>query len=168
MDQTPIALPPVVSPVPTPSAPKSRKALWIGGAGVLVLVVLAGAYFFVQSKGSSADLGVATATPGVTDTQILLGSSAALSGNAADLGLNLLSGSKVAVEQINAAGGINGRQLKIVSYDDAYDPPQAIVNTQKLINQDKVFALFSYVGTPTGVAVLPIVAEAKIPLVGMF
>jgi len=83
-------------------------------------------------------------------------------------GTNLISGAEAAISEINDVGGINGRKLRMISYDDAYDPPKAVENTQKLINQDKVFALFNYVGTPTGVKVAPLVQEAQIPLVGMF
>jgi len=99
---------------------------------------------------------------------VLIGSSAALTGPAAQLGTNLISGAEAAISEINDVGGINGRKLRMISYDDAYDPPKAVENTQKLINQDKVFALFNYVGTPTGVKVAPLVQEAQIPLVGMF
>lgn len=127
----------------------------------------AGYYFFSQHKQALPAVAPQM-TPGVSDTEILIGSSSALTGSAASLGSNLISGAKAAIGEINASGGINGRQLKMVSYDDQYDPPKALENTQKLINQDKVFALFNYVGTPTGVKVMPIVQEAQIPLVGMF
>jgi ABC-type branched-subunit amino acid transport system substrate-binding protein len=56
----------------------------------------------------------------------------------------------------------------VVAYDDSYDPPVCLANTQKLIIEDQVFALFSYVGTPTTVKILPLIAEARIPLLGMF
>ncbi|MEK7530251.1 MAG: ABC transporter substrate-binding protein [Patescibacteria group bacterium] len=136
----------------------------------LLVVVLAagGAYYVYMLNGASAPAIQTGSTPGVTDTEILLGSSSALSGPAASLGTNLISGANVAIREINEAGGVNGRILKLVSYDDQYDPPKAVENTQKLINEDKVFVLFNYVGTPTGVKVMPVVADAKVPLVGMF
>ena len=135
----------------------------------VALVVLGSAYYIFSQKQKPAPLSAESETaPGVTDSQILIGSSAALTGSAGTLGTNLLSGAKVAISQINDNGGINGRKLVMISYDDQYDPPKAVENTQKLINEDKVFALFNYVGTPTGVKVAPIVQEAKIPLVGMF
>ncbi len=144
-----------------------KKFLFIGA--ILLIIIGIGYYIFLQNwEGSSNSHTTKTVINGVTDTQILIGSSAALTGSAATLGTNLLSGANVAIKEINEAGGINGRQLKMVSYDDRYDPPKAVENTQKLINQDKVFALFNYVGTPTGVKVMPLVEEAKIPLVGMF
>ncbi len=145
----------------------NKNALFIVGALLIAALLGGGYYFFAQSRVSAPSAN-SVQTPGVTDTEIRLGSSAALSGNAASLGTNLISGANVAVSEINDAGGINGRKLKVISYDDQYDPPKAVENTQKLINEDKVFALFNYVGTPTGVKVMPVIAEAKIPLVGMF
>jgi branched-chain amino acid transport system substrate-binding protein len=132
------------------------------------LLSLGGHYYFLHNNDSATSVSKEAVTPGVTDTEILLGSSSALSGPAARLGINLIAGAQVALREINDAGGINGRQLKMVSYDDQYDPPKTVLNTQKLINDDKVFALFNYVGTPTGVKILPLVNEARIPLVGMF
>ncbi len=131
-------------------------------------ILLAGVCYFLLQNRKQPDVILPQETQGVSDTQIILGSVSALSGVAASLGTNLISGAKVAIGEINDAGGINGRQLKMISYDDQYDPPKAVENTQKLINQDKVFALFNYVGTPTGVKIMPLVEEAKIPLVGMF
>ena len=72
------------------------------------------------------------------------------------------------INQVNEEGGIYGRTIRVISYDDQYDPPKAVENTQKLINEDKVFALFNYVGTPTAVMVIPIVEEAEVPLIGLF
>lgn len=65
-------------------------------------------------------------------------------------------------------GGVHGRKIQIISRDDQYDPPKTVANTQRLINQDKVFALFDYVGTPTSVKIIDIVQEAEIPALGFF
>ncbi len=121
--------------------------------------------------GSGVYLGSSSQTiaaPGVTDTEILIGSSSALSGHAGQLGTNYIHGAMTLINQINEDGGIYGRAIRVISYDDQYDPPKAFENTQKLINEDKVFALFNYVGTPTAVQVIPIVEEAKVPLIGLF
>lgn len=110
----------------------------------------------------------APATPGVTDTEVLLGSSLALEGHASYLGTQTLRGYTCYIEHINENGGIHGRKIRVIAYDDSYDPPKCLVNTQRLIIKDQVFALFSYVGTPTTVKILPMVEEARIPLLGMF
>jgi len=106
--------------------------------------------------------------PGVTDDSILLGQSAAFGGPAAALGKSMRDGAMVYFDRINAQGGVHGRKIKLVSLDDGYEPERAIANTRKLIDEEKVFALFGYVGTPTSYAVVPILTEAKIPFFGPF
>jgi ABC-type branched-subunit amino acid transport system substrate-binding protein len=108
------------------------------------------------------------AVPGVTDQVISLGSSLALSGHASYLGTQTLRGALCYLRHVNEQGGVHGRKLEIVSYDDSYDPTRCLANTQRLIVEDQVFALFCYVGTPTTVKILPMVEDAHIPLLGMF
>ena len=98
---------------------------------------------------------------------IILGQSAALSGPAAQLGLQMNKGAKIAFDAINAAGGIGGQQIELHALDDGYEPDRCKANTDKLIKDD-VFALFGYVGTPTTLAALPLINESKIPLFGPF
>ena len=105
---------------------------------------------------------------GVTADTILIGQSAALSGPAQELGKEMKSGAEAYFDVINKSGGINGRKIKLVSVDDGYEPDKAAANTKKLINDDKVLALFGYVGTPTSNASLPILTEAKVPFIGAF
>lgn len=105
---------------------------------------------------------------GITANEIVIGSSLALGGHAGYLGTQTLHGAMAYLQHINATGGINGRRIRLVTYDDGYDPPQCLVNTQRLLIDDRVFSLFCYVGTPTTVRVLPLIEEARIPLVGMF
>ncbi|MFZ5569619.1 MAG: ABC transporter substrate-binding protein [Thermodesulfobacteriota bacterium] len=110
----------------------------------------------------------AGAVNGVTDSEILIGSSLALGGHAGYLGTQTLHGALAYINSVNESGGIHGRKIRLIAYDDAYDPGKCVYYTQKLIVEDKVFALFCYVGTPTTVKIIPLVAEARIPLVGMF
>jgi len=105
---------------------------------------------------------------GVTPTSITLGESAAFSGAAAQLGIQLNAGIKLWIDQVNEAGGVHGRKIQIVTRDDKYEAKIAPETTKQLIEEDKVFALIGYVGTPTGAAALPIINAAKVPLVGMF
>ena len=106
--------------------------------------------------------GIACAQ-GVTDSQVLLGQSVALTGPAQQLGLDMQLGSKLYFDQINARGGVHGRKIVVKTLDDGYEATRAAENTKKLINQDRVFALFGYVGTPTSAASMPIFTEAKVP-----
>ncbi len=106
--------------------------------------------------------------PGVTPAEILLGSSCALSGHASFLGTQTIHGALSYIHHINEKGGIHGRRIRLIVYDDGYDPPSCEANTRKLVNEDKVFALTCYVGTPTAVRVLPMVEEGQIPMIGLF
>ncbi len=105
---------------------------------------------------------------GVTDNEILIGSSLALAGHAGYLGTQMLQGAMSYIRHINDSGGILDRKINLIALDDSYDPTQCLYNTQQLILEKQVFALFSYVGTPTTVRIIPLINEAKIPLVGMF
>ena len=110
----------------------------------------------------------AAADPGVTANKIVLGQAAVFSGPAAQLGIQMRNGIKAYFDHVNAAGGVHGRKLELVTEDDRYEPAVASAASRKLIEEHKVFALLGYVGTPTGVAHLPVVTQAKVPLVGMF
>jgi len=105
---------------------------------------------------------------GVNDTEIVLGQSAALSGPAQQLGRDMREGALLYFEQLNAHGGVNGRHIVLKTLDDGYDSARAASNTRKLIEDERVFALFGYVGTPTSAAALPIFTQAKVPFVGPF
>jgi len=110
----------------------------------------------------------AHAEPGVFDDRILFGQSAAFEGPAAALGLGMREGILASFSEANAAGGVDGRRLELVSYDDGYEPEKAIANTQRLINENGVFALVGEVGTPTSNAAQPIATEAGVPFIGPF
>jgi branched-chain amino acid transport system substrate-binding protein len=102
------------------------------------------------------------ATPGVTATSILLGGSGPLTGETAAAG-RVLRGAEAYFKYVNARGGINGRTIDFKYYDDADDPANALQNAQQLIQQDRVFALFSSVGTSTNLAIRPFVSASKVP-----
>jgi branched-chain amino acid transport system substrate-binding protein len=124
---------------------------------------------FLYSCEDTVDSRVAISrTSGITHDQILVGSSLALGGHAGYLGTQTLHGATAYLNHVNDNGGIHGRKIKVIAYDDGYDPPRCVANTQKLIVQDKVFCLFGYVGTPTTVKIVPLVEDARIPIVGMF
>ncbi|MEO1017889.1 MAG: ABC transporter substrate-binding protein [Pseudomonadota bacterium] len=106
--------------------------------------------------------------PGVSKGRILFGQSAALTGPAASLGLSMRDGIEAAFHEVNEAGGIHGRELALISYDDAYEPQQAIANTERLLEDDHVFALIGAVGTPTSAAAAPIATAASVPFIGPF
>lgn len=119
-------------------------------------------------KSSQDGSGQSSVTPGVTRDTIRVGSSLALTGHASFLGQQTLSGATAYLDYINAQGGVHGRKIELVIYDDRYEPPLCLANTQKLIVKENIFSLFCYVGTPTTVKIIPLVEKAQIPLLGMF
>ena len=102
-----------------------------------------------------------------TDRRIVLGQSAAFSGAAAQLGIQMNRGARLYFDAINAAGGIHGATIELRTLDDQYEPDKCRANTEAFIKDD-VFALFGYVGTPTSLAALPLVNQSKIPFFGPF
>ena len=99
--------------------------------------------------------------------RIVLGQSAAFSGPAAQLGVQMNMGAKLYLDALNASGGVNGQTVELRTLDDGYEPERCKANTATFI-KDEVFALLGYVGTPTCVAALPLVNEAGIPFFGPF
>ena len=87
---------------------------------------------------------------------LVLGQSCALSGPAKDLGVELRGGLLAAFSKINDEGGVNRREIVLLSRDDGYEPDRAVRNTRELITRDQVFMLIGEVGTPTSKAVAEI------------
>ena len=102
-----------------------------------------------------------------SEGKIILGQSAALSGPAAQLGIQFHQGAKLYFDGVNAQGGIGRQQIEIRKLDDGYEPARCVENTKKLM-ADNVFALFGYIGTPTSIAALPLATKAKIPFIAPF
>jgi branched-chain amino acid transport system substrate-binding protein len=105
---------------------------------------------------------------GVTADTIWFGQSAALAGPSSALGQGMRHGILAAFEQVNAAGGIHGRKLKLISRDDGYDPDRSLYQTKRLLEQDKVFALIGAVGTPTAISTIPLSSAKNVPFIGPF
>ena len=118
---------------------------------------------------SAASLGLASLGVPVLAQQgrIVLGQSAALSGPASALGEQFKVGAQMLFDRVNSRGGINGRLIDLQSLDDGYEPDRCAENTKKLIDSG-VFALFGYIGTPTGVVALPIATAAHVPWIAPF
>lgn len=102
------------------------------------------------------------ADPGVTPTSVKLGGTVPLTGEAAPFG-SVGPGAKAYFDYVNSKGGVNGRKIEYVYYDDAYDPAQTVQLTRKLVEQDQVFAIFNSVGTANNIAIRPYLNELKVP-----
>jgi branched-chain amino acid transport system substrate-binding protein len=98
-------------------------------------------------------------TQGVDKNQITIGSIQDLSGPIAGFGKQIRAGMLLRVDEINEQGGINGRRLKLIVEDSSYDPKKAVLAAQKLVNQDKIFAMVAHLGTAQNMAAMPVQFE---------
>jgi len=105
------------------------------------------------------------ADPGVTDTEIKIGDVNIMTGPAAFVGKGVALGSKIAAAEINAAGGINGRKITIITEDDGYIPSRSFQALTKLIEVDGIFALNGTSGTANVLAMMPLITENNLPTV---
>ena len=129
-----------------------RSRIW-GLVVILILVALA----------------PAAAQPGVGDGEIVLGCSNSFSGPLAFTGEQATKfGLDLYFKVVNDAGGIHGRKVRTVYYDDGYKPQDAVANTKKLVEQDRVFAIIAPQGTPPVVATMEYLEENKVPLLFPF
>lgn len=119
--------------------------------------------------GAGAMTGVrALAQEGAADGDILIGQSCQLTGPLAALTEEVRRGSSLYFDQVNARGGVHGRRIRVLALDDAYDPKRAADNTRKLIDEDKVLALYQYAGTPPALAGQAIAEERGVPFIAPF
>ena len=100
--------------------------------------------------------------PGASDTEIKVGNIMPYSGPASSYGV--IGKTEAAYfDKINAEGGINGRKIKFISYDDAYSPPKAIEQARKLVESDEVLLIFQSLGTPSNSAIMKYMNAKKVP-----
>jgi branched-chain amino acid transport system substrate-binding protein len=100
--------------------------------------------------------------PGISDEEITIGGSYPFSGPASAY-RSIAEGAKAYFDLVNAEGGVDGRKIKFITLDDAYEPPKAVENARRLIEEEQVFALFNTLGTPNNVAIWDYVNEQKVP-----
>jgi len=137
------------------AAATRRISMRLAVSLVVALVMLSGA--------------TAAAQQGVTDTEIVIGGSNSFSGPLAYTGEQATRyGVDLYVKVVNDAGGINGRKIRTVYYDDGYKPQEAVANTRKLLEQDKIFAVIAPQGTPPVMATLDYLEENRVPLLFPF
>lgn len=118
--------------------------------------------WFLQSPAAAEEAG------GDPPPEVVFGQSAALSGPASELGMEMRLGLESAFAEVNATGGIGGHRLSLVSLDDMYEPEAAVANTRELIGKHDVYALVGAVGTPTSRAAQPVTSEAEVPYIAPF
>jgi branched-chain amino acid transport system substrate-binding protein len=101
-------------------------------------------------------------TQGVSKGEIVIGSIQDLSGPIAGFGKQVRFGMMLRVDEVNEQGGVNGRKLKLLVEDSAYDPKKAVLAAQKLVNQDKIFAMVAHIGTAQNNAAMPVQFEKNV------
>jgi branched-chain amino acid transport system substrate-binding protein len=122
-----------------------------------VAAVVLAALALVATAGASP-----TADPGITPTTVLLGGTVPLTGEAAAFG-TVGPGAKAYFDHVNARGGVHGRKIEYRYYDDAYNPAQTVQLTRRLVEQDRVFAIFNSVGTANNLAIRDYTNAQKVP-----
>ena len=127
------------------------RRILIASAAATAVVLMAGAGQAGKMYG-----------PGASDTEIKIGNTNPYSGPASAYG-TIGKAIKAYFAKINAAGGINGRQVNIISLDDSYSPPKTVEQVRKLVEQEKVLFLFQTLGTPTNSAIHKYVNKKKVP-----
>ena len=105
---------------------------------------------------------------GVTETEIRFGMSAPFSGSAKELGRQMKLGVESAFNVINDAGGVHGRQVKLVAVDDGYEPTRTVETMKQLYERDQVFGIIGNVGTPTAAVALPFALKQRMMFFGAF
>jgi branched-chain amino acid transport system substrate-binding protein len=118
----------------------------------------------------AVSMAVGAQSTGISKTEITVGTIQDLSGPIAAYGKQSRNGLQMRADEINELGGVNGRKIKLVTEDHGYDPRRALLAAQKLITQDKVFAILGHIGTPQNMAVMPFQFERGVinffPLTG--
>jgi branched-chain amino acid transport system substrate-binding protein len=136
----------------------SQRLAWVVLAAVLALPP-AGCG---RDEGGSDSGDAAKADPGITKTAIKLGGSYPFSGPASAYG-TIGQAAKAYFKFLNDKGGVNGRKIDFVTLDDGYEPPRALQNARRLVQQEKVFAMFNTLGTPNNLAIWDFLNEQKVP-----
>lgn len=104
--------------------------------------------------------------PGITDKTVVVGQTLDLSGPVGDLGRDAANGAKAYLQRLNASGGVHGRTVSLVSLDDKFKPELSAANLDRLIRQDKVFAVVSVMGTPAAMEAIRLSESEGVPVFG--
>jgi branched-chain amino acid transport system substrate-binding protein len=134
---------------------KAVRILWLAMLLAACLAVAACGRGDDDDDGGGAD-------PGISDDSIKLGGSYPLSGPASAYS-SIEQGAQAHFKFVNANGGVDGRKIEFVTLDDAYEPPKAVQNARRLIEQEQVFALFNTLGTANNVAIWDYTNQQEVP-----
>ena len=145
-------------------SPSRRRVSVVAAATALALVAAAcGSSGSSGSKGSGSSTTNTASAPGITKSQILIGSHQPLTGLAAPGYDEIAPAANAYFQYVNAHGGIFGRKIKYTFLDDAYDASKTVSVVHQLVLQDNVYAIFNGLGTPTHLAVVKFLNSEKVP-----
>jgi eukaryotic-like serine/threonine-protein kinase len=159
---------------------KTRKVpRWLYATGLMVVALVLGAglaWLARSGEGRAPSQAASAAVPGpaaravrgVTDQEILMGMSAAFSGQSQELGTRMKLGIETGFAQVNEAGGVAGRKLRLVALDDGYEGSRALDNMTELLEQRNVFGVIGNVGTPTALQTVPFAVKNRMLFFGAF
>lgn len=122
---------------------------------VLTAAVVTSAVAFAQFAITSSAVAQQAKVRGVTKTEIVIGMHTDLSGPAASYGVHSANAMRLRIDEVNEAGGIYGRKIRLIVEDNQYQVPRAVQAANKLINRDNIFIMAGALGTPMNNAVLP-------------
>ncbi|MEY4565025.1 MAG: hypothetical protein RLZZ618_4302 [Pseudomonadota bacterium] len=120
------------------------------------------------AAAAGASLSTSLRAQPAGSSEIVIGQSLPLTGPVAAVLTPIVEGQALAIDSVNRKGGINGRKVRLVQLDDAFDPRRTAENVATLIERDKVVALTGLASTPGVAAVMPMLLEKKVPLFGVY
>ncbi|OJY52050.1 ABC transporter substrate-binding protein [Pseudonocardia sp. 73-21] len=134
----------------------------------LLIAVAAAAALLATACGNVASSGSSDSAPppGITKDQITIGATLPLTGTAAVSGQGLQAGIKIAVDELNSRGGINGRKVNAIILDDGFTPDRVVTNVRRLVSQEKVYAIVAPAGSQGLPGTWQFLAQNKTPMWG--
>jgi branched-chain amino acid transport system substrate-binding protein len=139
-----------------------RQGRVIGWVVALLTLALLASGCGRSDEGGGGGGGGGGSDPGITDKEIKLGGSYPFSGPASAYRA-IADGAKAQFDFVNSKGGVDGRKISFQTLDDAYEPPKAVANARRLVEQEQVFALFNTLGTPNNLAIWDYLNQQKVP-----
>jgi ABC-type branched-subunit amino acid transport system substrate-binding protein len=143
--------------------------LAVGGAALLVLATIVSVLLSSPAREVDRAVERILSPPpvrGVTGDEVVLGMASPFSGANRDLGRAIKAGVETAFAEVNAAGGVHGRRLRLVTVDDGYEPSRTGPAMRRLVESEQVFAVVGNVGTPTAAVSVPYCLEQKVVFLG--
>src|SRR3954468_17170826 len=143
---------------------KEESMRWLSIVALLGLALATGCGRGDEDGGVGGGGGKSRAAgaPGLPAKTIKLGGSYPFSGPASAYA-SIALGASARFKYENSKGGVNGRKIQFITLDDGYEPQRAVANVRRLVEQDKVFALFNTLGTPNNLAIWDYLNEKKVP-----